>query len=130
MAYDLGMHTPRTRDAGGRAYVGREPDDHRFTAYVTDRDELKVVEQGDSWQTVDEALHWARGRADQVVLTYGWSEDARFSAGVEPVPGLPEWPPTEQQRRSIDEAVARSQVESSPGTPDRLGVSKPEIRRG
>ena len=110
--------------------MGREPDDGGFTAYVTDQDELSVVEQGGSWRTVEEALRWARRRADQVVLTYGWSEDAVFSAGVEAVPGLPEWPASEQQKRSIDEAVARALATAAPFAPDKLGVSEPEIRPG
>ncbi len=112
---------------GARAYVGREADGRGFTAYLSDRDELKIVEQGSSWQTVDEALCWARSRADQVVLTYGWSEDGVFSAGVDPVPGLPQWPPSDQQRTMIDEAVSRA-LGDAPLTPDKLGVVEPEIR--
>ncbi len=93
---------------GARAYVGREADGRGFTAYLSDRDELKIVEQGSSWQT-------------------GWSEDGVFSAGVDPVPGLPQWPPSDQQRTMIDEAVSRA-LGDAPLTPDKLGVVEPEIR--
>jgi len=115
-------------DSGARAYVGREPDGHRFSAYLTDRDESTVVEQGDVWQSLDEALDWARQRARRVVLTYGWSEDAVFTAGVDPVPGLPLWPPSDDRRRMIDEAVSRGLREVPRATPQRLGIDEPEIR--
>ena len=68
-----------------------------------------LEEQGDAWLaatfsasagadeeveglTLDEALAWARSRSEQVIVRLG---DRRrlFSAGTEPIPGLPAWPP-------------------------------------
>ena len=41
--------------------------------------------------TVEEAVGWARGHAQQVILRIG---DTRYSAGAERVPDLPLWPST------------------------------------
>lgn len=121
------MGTKASNQRGGRAYIGRDPLGDSFGGYLASRDEREVVEEGDPWETVEEALVWARQRAREVVLTYGWEEGDRFSAGADPVLGLPSWPPSDERRKAIDEAVART-VANAPLTPDKIGVLCAQIR--
>jgi hypothetical protein len=110
-------------------YLGREPDGSGFWGYVEDSGhDATCMEEGGPWATVEEGIQWARSRADRVVLTYGWTDDARFSAGPEHVSGLPEWPPDDARVREIDEAVAREAATTHVSDPRKLGVVEPEIR--
>lgn len=50
------------------------------------------------WQSIDEAIAWARALVPRVLVRIGYSE--YYSAGSEPVAGYPTWPPTEEAIRS------------------------------
>jgi hypothetical protein len=109
------------------ALIGREPNGVGFFGYIEDGTTWPRPEEG-AWPTVDEALAWARQRASRVQLTYGFSDESVFSAGTEPLPRLPAWPPPRYVRESIDSAVERA-VNSSPADESsKLGVVEPERR--
>jgi hypothetical protein len=120
--------------AGARAYLGRSPDGEAFFGYVTDTvTEAAPLEEAGPWPTIGEALAWARSRARQVVVTYGFTPESMFSAGAEyyeggdPTAPLPEWPPEAANLDMLDRQVAR-QVASTPEPPttDQLGVTEPD----
>jgi hypothetical protein len=123
-----------------RAYIGRDPDGAAFLGYTTDAaTETILVEQDGPWTTVDDALAWARARASQVVLTYGFTDESVFSGGATYYGGgsqdsrLPVWPPSEAERRILDEQVRKrvAELANSPqASSERLGVAEPEIRTG
>jgi hypothetical protein len=115
------------------AFVGRAPSSEGFIAHLDhiDQSEMppEVLATGGPWASLEDALGWARARAPQLVLTYGYSEADVFSAGAEPYAGetLPAWPPPDAQRASIDAAVQR--IEAAPPSSkgqDQLGVLEPE----
>ena len=59
-------------------------------------DGVRAVEEGE-WLTADEAIAWARQRAQVVLVRVGYSD--YHSAGEHHVPGVPAWPPTEHAIR-------------------------------
>lgn len=107
-----------------------------FTAYVTDAaTEMLHADEGGLWNKLDEALAWARARANQVVLTYGFTHESVFSAGADYYDGgdtahpLPVWPPGRATISAIDNQVGQVVEETPPpATSDQLGVTEPEVR--
>jgi hypothetical protein len=43
--------------------------------------------------SLEEALAWARERAERVLIRYGDDPDVHYSAGTDHPPGVPRWPP-------------------------------------
>jgi hypothetical protein len=119
-----------------RAYIGRSPDGDGFFGYVTDTAaEARPLESAGPWPTIDEALDWARVRANQIVVTYGFTQDSVFSAGVtycdggDPNLPLPTWPPDSTIIARVDREVRDAVTAKSPeDSNDRLGVTEPEVR--
>lgn len=82
----------------GTVWLTEEDDEDGFLTgtfsgfHDTDR------ERGDEcWDlTFDEALEWARARADRVCVELG--DYRRFSAGAKPLPDYPPWPPDDLPR--------------------------------
>jgi hypothetical protein len=118
-----------------RAYIGREPDGSAFVGYIIDTGTSDgPLEHGGPWANVDEALQWARDRAQEVVLTYGFTAGSVFSAGVVYTKGdtsqdaLPTWPPDDHTLRAIDEAVARRITGEGLVSDEGLGVLESEER--
>ncbi len=115
-----------------RAYVARGLDE--FIGYVTDSaSESEVYEEG-AWSDVEAALGWARERADEVVVRYGFDRGSFFSAGVRRVrrlgeEPLPRWPPNDAVRRAIDETVERDGELRVPADIALLSVVEPMIVR-
>jgi hypothetical protein len=102
-----------------------------FTGYLTDHETHSQIFEEGEWTDLEAALAWASERADRVVLTYGGSRDAVFSAGAVYWPGegaepLPQWPPEESMRARIDAEAEREAPAEDSGS-DRLGVEQPEI---
>jgi len=118
-----------------RAYVGRTPEGDGFSGYVTDSaTESGPLYEGGPWRSVDDALAWARARADRVILTYAYSGDGVFSAGLryddggDPARPLRIWPPDDSTRRELDREVAEAKVVRGPApSGDQLGVTEPEV---
>jgi hypothetical protein len=132
VAGSVGGGTPQ--DPTTLAYVGRDPDGS-FSGYVEDVAGHRVIEEGGSWQSVDDALAWARTRAARVILTYGFTGGTVFSAGLEYEPGtaahaLPEWPPIDAIVRAIDSEVAAkvNDYRQSQSPSHKLGIAEPEER--
>jgi hypothetical protein len=43
--------------------------------------------------SLEDALAWARARTDMIALRYGERPNVHYSAGAEPLPDMPSWPP-------------------------------------
>lgn len=126
-----GEASEESAKAGDRAFVGRDPGSISFAGYVVRIEDDRVVEQGGPWESVDDALMWARSRAEQVVLTYGTKGDTIYSAGDVYFDGgrgegLPAWPPPVEVREAMDDAVRAAIGDSSSG--GVLGVDEAEER--
>jgi hypothetical protein len=63
--YALGIGTP-SNQRGGRVHIGRDSLES-YGGYLASPDEREVVADGGPWETVDEALAWARQQAREVV---------------------------------------------------------------
>jgi hypothetical protein len=97
-----------------RAYVARTPDARGFIGYVAALpNEESVLEQGGPWPNVDDALAWARSRASEVLLTFGFDSSSRFSAGSrywdggDPANPVAVWPPTPAEHQRVEAEVRR-----------------------
>jgi hypothetical protein len=105
--------TPRTQ----RAYVGREPDGNGFTGYVVKLDtEENILDEGGPWLDVEAALAWARERAAEVLLRYGFSGDTLFSAGDRQYGRRGEFPTWPQARNASEPSTKTSRVGRVPQT--------------
>jgi hypothetical protein len=121
-----------------RAFLARSDVDE-FIGYVSDdddaRDSSTLIEDGPGWQSVDDALAWARSRAPEVILRFGVGNASTFSAGEvyftwddEDVQ-LPTWPPSSQDRETTDrEAREFFATFGQEETPGRIIVVEPERR--
>jgi hypothetical protein len=91
-----------------------------------------------------EALAWARARAARVLVRYGEQPDVHFSAGREPLPGVPTWPPDDlgplvhrrspadrwRDRTEADPAIAwEVEVALTPPDSDALALAELVRRR-
>lgn len=117
-----------------RAYIGRGKV-NEFFGYVTDIAKGEIIYDEGEWSDLEAALTWARARADQVVLTYGTSADAVFSAGVTYYDGgkaepMKAWPPSEEARNAMDADVRRHADGTKQSDCAQLGVAQPMVIRG
>jgi hypothetical protein len=83
------------------ASVARDPVTLRFDANWSDQDDRH--EQGPEFESVSDAIQWARERAPVVIVVLGFTRPVVFSAGDRYEAGedpesdpLPEWPPSEE----------------------------------
>jgi hypothetical protein len=76
------------------AWVG-DDGEGAFSAHVEyDEPGPFCLLNGPTEVTLEEALAWARGRAERVILRIG---DVHYNAGVERAPNLPSWPSTAER---------------------------------
>jgi hypothetical protein len=83
------------------ASVGRDPVTLRYVANWSDEEDRH--EGGGEFETVEDAVEWARARAPLVLVTLGFANPVSFSAGERYEPGedpetdpLPTWPPSRE----------------------------------
>lgn len=73
------------------------PPFEKARGYVEAADAGGVVDEGE-WETVEEAIAWARDRVEIVLVRIGYSD--YYSAGAAHPEGVPPWPPSEDAVRS------------------------------
>jgi len=76
------------------------------------------------WDTLDEAIGWARERAASIHVRVGYSD--YYSAGDRPS-GEPPWPPAADELRLMGAAYPRQPEDVTHR--HTIGIAEPEIRR-
>jgi hypothetical protein len=115
------------------AWIGRDAGQPElFLAHIDrigDAMPAEWIEEGGPWTSADEAVSWARDRAEQVVVTYGYADETVFSAGSVPYTeeSLPQWPPDPETRGRIDAAVRAANAFPPPPAPGQISVGMPGL---
>ena len=113
--------------------VGRDPVTLRFVANWSD--EADNNEDGGEFESIDDAIAWARERAPKVIVVLGFTRPLIFSAGEVYEPGeepdrdpLPQWPPSAEL---LSELLADTDIPRSDwGAVEILGVEERDDRKG
>jgi hypothetical protein len=97
--------TPARREGHRRAFLAEVEEHDGPERWLTGRFRCAADDELGPELALEEALAWARSRARRIQLRLGEGEP--YSAGSDPVPGLPAWPPDDLpplvRRRPSDE---------------------------
>ena len=114
------------------ASVGRDPVTLGYVANWSDEEDRH--EDGGEFETVEDAIEWARARAPVVFVMLGFQRPVFFSAGERYEPGeepdtapLPRWPPS---RELLNDLLADRYVQTVDlGEVFILGVDEEDEKR-